>query len=394
MEPRLRILFTSLSCLIDPASGAAISVRTILRLLAERGHDVMAFSGGGFDKGQTPSANEMLRWSGFVRDETDDRWTLHDGPVKHVAHSVNVHKISKMGRDSVDKVTDHFQQVMKDFQPDVILTYGGTDYECTVRKLAKEGGIVSAFYLAHPGYKNTDVFQDVDVVFTDSHATQNLYQERLQLATTVIGKFVMKPDATRPAGAARHVTFINPSYSKGVTLFYRIAEMLQEMVPSLRFLVVESRADLGNIESGSGIPFSGMRNIRRIGLQSDMADVFSRTHTLLMPSFWHESGGRTAIEALSLGIPVLSANHGGLPEHLGDGAIRFDIPKPLQDMNRLIPPPSVALPWVSAISRLWTDPEFWQERSLAATTQWQVHAPDARLAIIEQRLKDLINAKD
>jgi glycosyltransferase involved in cell wall biosynthesis len=351
----------------------------------------MAFSGGGFDKGQKPSADEMLYWSGFNRDDIDDLWKFHDGPVTHVARALSVHKISKMGRAAVGEVTGHFQQIMKDFQPDVILTYGGTDYECTVRKLAKEAGIVSAFYLAHPGYKNTDVFQDVDVVFTDSNATQDLYQERLQLATTVIGKFVMKPNSSRPVGATRHVTFINPSYSKGVTLFFRIAEMLQEMMPSIRFLVVESRSDLGNIETACGIPFSEMRNIRRIGLQSDMADVFSRTHALLMPSFWHESGGRTAIEALSLGIPVLSSNHGGLPEHLGDGALRFDIPKPLQDMHRLIPPPSVALPWVTALSRLWTDPEFWQERSVAASTKWQDHAPDSRLSIIEHRLKDMIN---
>lgn len=106
-----------------------------------------------------------------------------------------------------------------------------------------------------------------------------------------------------------------------------------------------------------------------------------------------KAGGRTAIEALSLGIPVLSANHGGLPEHLGDGALLFDIPKPLQDSHQLIPPPSVALPWVTAISRLSTDPEFWLERSLAATAQWQNHAPDDRVSLIEQRLKDVTNAR-
>lgn len=388
----MRILFTSLSCLIDPASGAAISVRTILRLLADRGHQVLAFSGAGFDKAQKQSADQMLQWSGFKKDSSSDLWTFDDGPVRHCAKSVGVHKIGKMSRDTIGEITDRFRQLFEDFRPDVILTYGGTAYECGIRRLAKEASVVSAFYLAHPGYKDIEVFRDVDLVFTDSNATRDLYFQRFQLATTVIGKFVMKTDATRPEGAARHVTFINPSYSKGVTLFFRIAEMMQEMLPSLRFLVVESRADLGKIQSVSGIPFSEMRNIRRIGLQSDMKDVFSRTHVLLMPSYWHESGGRTAIEALSLGIPVLSANHGGLPEHLGDGAILFDIPKPLQEMHQLIPPPSVALPWASTISRLWTDSEFWQERSLAASAQWQKHSPDDRITMIEQALRDLVNA--
>ena len=389
----MRILFTSLSCLIDPASGAAISVRTILRLLSERGHDVMAFSAAGFDKGQKPSAEEMLRWSGFKLDRANDLWTLNDGGVVHLAHSVGVHSIRRMNDDTVKEATARFRQILDDFRPDAVLTYGATDYESNVRKLLKEAGIASAFYLAHPGYKSHDAFENVDVVFTDSRATHDLYRERLQLETTVIGKFVMKPDASRPKGNMRHVTFINPSYSKGVTLFYRIAEMLSEMQPSLKFLVVESRSNLDKIQSSSGLPFSQLRNIRRIGLQSDMKDVFSRTHVLIMPSFWHESGGRTAIEALSLGIPVLSANHGGLPEHLGDGALLFDIPKPLQDSHQLIPPPSVALPWVTAISRLSTDPEFWLERSLAATAQWQNHAPDDRVSLIEQRLKDVTNAR-
>jgi glycosyltransferase involved in cell wall biosynthesis len=389
----LRILFTSLSCLIDPASGAAISVRTILRLLAERGHEVMAFSGGGFDKGQKPSADEMLRWTGFTKNRTDDLWSFNDGAVRHFAYSNGVHQISKMGTEAIEGMMGRFNQVVKDFQPDAVLTYGATDYECKARKLLKKAGIVSAFYLAHPGYRNAEVFRDVDLVFTDSIATHDLYLERLQLATTVIGKFVMKPDATRPLGSARHVTFINPSYSKGVTLFFRIAELLNDMLPSLRFLVVESRANLDRIEASSGIPFSQMRNIRRIGLQSDMADVFSRTHVLIMPSYWHESGGRTAIEALSLGIPVLSANHGGLPEHLGEGAMLFDIPKPLQEMNQLIPPTSVALPWATAITKLWTDGDFWQERSFAAMAQWEKHSPNARLSLIEQSLTDLVNVR-
>jgi glycosyltransferase involved in cell wall biosynthesis len=186
---------------------------------------------------------------------------------------------------------------------------------------------------------------------------------------------------------------VNPSYHKGATLFYRIAEMMIATLPALKFLVVESRSNLDEIEESSGLPFSQMRNVRRIGMQSDMTEVFSRTHVLLMPSLWHESGGRIAIEALSLGIPVVSSNHGGLPEHLGVGAERIDVPQPLREDTRLIPPPSVAVPWVSALAQLWTDEDHWAERSAAATAQWKRHEPSERVAMIETQLKNLINAR-
>ncbi|MEO0916423.1 MAG: glycosyltransferase, partial [Pseudomonadota bacterium] len=234
---------------------------------------------------------------------------------------------------------------------------------------------------------------DVDLFLTDTKSTQSLYQERFDLESHVIGKFVTRPDVRRPAKAGRHVTFVNPAYPKGVTLFYRIAEMLHGMLPSLRFLVVESRGNLATVEAETGLPFSKMRNLRRIGLQADMTEVFARSHIVLMPSLWHESGSRTGVEAISLGIPVVCSNHGGFPELLADGALRIDVPDPLRKNNRLIPPPSVAVPWTSALARLWTDDAFWEERSAAALAQWQRYDPQGRIASVEAKLQEVADAR-
>ncbi|WP_322892163.1 glycosyltransferase [Yoonia sp. 76] len=353
----------------------------------------MAFSAGGFDSGQKPTPDEMLLWSGFSKDAGEALFRFDDGPVRHFACATATHQIVKMTSDDFALAAKSYAKVMRDFAPDVIITFGATAFEENIRQAAVLSGIVSAFYLAHPGYKDAEVFRNIDVILTDSMATQDLYWDRFQLRSTVIGKFIARPTARRPDKATRHVTFINPSYAKGVTLFYRIAEMMHVMLPSLRFLVVESRSDLQKVEKQSGIPFSQMRNIRRIGLQTDMAAVFSRTHVLIMPSLWHESGGRAAIEAISLGIPVLCSNHGGLPEHLGEGALRFDVPEPLRNTHQLIPPPSVALPWASALARLWAEPDYWQERSNAAHAQWAHHAPDGRLQLIEKTFQDCLDAR-
>jgi glycosyltransferase involved in cell wall biosynthesis len=275
-------------------------------------------------------------------------------------------------------------------KPDVILTYGYTNYEKVLRKIATARGIPLAFYLAHPGFKDPATFEDIDELLTDSKATQDLYVDRMDLASTVIGKFIERPNARKPTAKTKQITFVNPSYQKGVTLFYRIAEIMNQTLPTARFFVVESRMSLADVEEKSGLPFSGLRNIRSIGLQTDMADVYSRTSILLMPSVWHESGGRTAIEALSLGIPIVSSNHGGLPEHLGAGATRIDVPEQLRANPNLIPPASVALSWVSSLAKLWTDDDHWQQKSNDALEKWKDHEPSARLQLIESRLNAVI----
>jgi glycosyltransferase involved in cell wall biosynthesis len=387
----LRILFTSLSCLIDPGSGVAISVRTILRSLAARGHEVTAFSGACFDTAPKPSAVDMLSRNGFTPD--GECWRYDDGPVRHLAMPFHTTQLAKVDRAMIAALTQTAARMLDDIRPDIVISYGATPYETAVRSMAQQKGAASVFYLAHPGYKEQATFATADLVVTDSVATQDLYRARMGLDSLVIGKFIAAQNAPRPARQARHVTFVNPSYQKGVTLFFRIAEMMISTLPSLKFLVVESRTNLDEIEQQSGLPFAQMRNIRRIGLQADMAQVFGRTHVLLMPSLWHESGGRTAIEALSCAIPVVSANHGGLPEHLGDGAERIDVPQALRDDPRLIPPSSVALPWVNAIARLWTEPDHWAARSHAAALQWERHDPTARIAMLETVLLDLTRAR-
>src|SRR6185503_3147909 len=94
----------------------------------------------------------------------------------------------------------------------------------------------------------------------------------------------------------------------------------------------------------------------------DMGRVFGMTRILLMPSLWHESGGRAAIEALSLGIPVISTNRGGLPETLGNAAIMLPVGQSLIENPKLIPDAAEAMPWLEALTKLITDQQFYEER--------------------------------
>lgn len=386
----MRILFTALNCLADPASGAAISVRTILKLLGDRGHDVMAITSACFDRAPFATEPEMLRWLKF-RENDGGAWTLQDGPLTHVALPGGTTQVARMTSQEMTRVTHAALTQATAFAPDIVLTFGGTPFEIALRRGLKAGGAKLAFYLANPGYHDSAAFEGADVVLTDSFATQELYARRLGLSTEMIGKFIRRPTVTPTAGPG-FITFVNPSYEKGVTLFFRIVEMMRDVLPVARFMVVESRATLDRIESETGLPFSNFRSVRRIGLQSDMGEVFSRTKVLLMPSLWHESGGRTAIEALSLGIPVVASNHGGLAEHLGEGASLIRVPDPLRATPRLIPPQSVALPWVTTLSALWSDAEFHAEKAAAAAAQWAHHDPTQRVDRLDALLAHVVGA--
>jgi len=385
----MRILFISLSCLSDPSSGAAISVRTILQLLAEQGCSVSTFTTACFDKAPAPTPEASLKVNGFRRDAETGLWKNASNGITQIALPVGVTHAANVTADHCKQLETSAKTYIQEWQPDILIGYGASRYEMSLRAFAKEKGIGTVFYLANPNYKSTKSFEHSDLIITDSNATAALYSERLGLEALNVGKFISRPRIQPRPNRDKMITFVNPSLNKGAVFFYRIAEMMNTILPTMRFLVVESRATLEQHHKRLGIPFLSLANVRRVGLQTDMGEVFSRTHTLLMPSLWHESGARTAIEAISLGIPVVASSVGGIPEHLGEGAMQINVPQKYRDNHSLVPPPSVVLPWINALSQLWTDEEYWEERSEAALLQWQNHDPSERVQLLKSQLKSL-----
>ena len=186
------------------------------------------------------------------------------------------------------------------------------------------------------------------------------------------------------------VTFVNPAPEKGVTLFFRIAELAANILPHVNFLVVESRATLHDAERRVGIPFSQMPNVRRIGLQSNLSAVLARTRILLFPSLLPESGGRIALEACALGIPVVASNRGGLPEVLGGAGILIEPPKPLWKNHWLIPPIGEAVPWVESLRRLISEPDVYVAFQKRALNRWDVFSHGSGVEPLISHLQNLI----
>jgi hypothetical protein len=117
--------------------------------------------------------------------------------------------------------------------------------------------------------------------------------------------------ATKPGEA---ITLINCNPEKGG----RVLEALARRMPDQQFLAVKGAygeqilPDLPNVEIVDHVRGEDMR-----------AKVYGRTKMLLMPSSY-ESWGRAGVEALASGIPVVAHPTPGLCESLGEGGVFVD----------------------------------------------------------------------
>lgn len=74
--------------------------------------------------------------------------------------------------------------------------------------------------------------------------------------------------------------------------------------------------------------------IRFHGRVEDVANPMSAMDIVLMPSLWEEALGFSAMEALSLGKPIVASRSGGLPELVEDGVTGFIVEK--RDVDGLV----------------------------------------------------------
>ena len=163
---------------------------------------------------------------------------------------------------------------------------------------------------------------------------------------------------------SRHyVTLVNCDPDKGGEILVKIAKAM----PSVEFLGV-----LG----GYGHQFveKGIPNLRYMKNTPDPSKFYSQTDIILMPSYY-ESWGRVAVEAMSLGIPVIAHPTPGLKESLGDAGLFANRDSIDQ--------------WVRLIDKLKTDPWFYGLKSAEGRVRARHLDPAPQLKEIESWLKSL-----
>ncbi|WP_179401927.1 glycosyltransferase family 4 protein [Burkholderia guangdongensis] len=388
----MRVGFLSMTALIDPASGASQSILTMLRALAERGVQCHALSGTCFDsphgqqlpaflegQGLTPGALRQggpLVWRGSVQ-----------GVAVHMMHVQSQHRMTATAIEELN-FRDLAESWLRQTKPDVIIAFGGFVLDMELMRQAQRHGAAVVFYLANGNYARLQTFEPVDLVITNSASTAALYRSRLQLTAHNVGLFVDSRPQESPLADRRYVTFVNPQPEKGVTLFLALLQRAARECPDMRFLVVESRAELLPAIRKLGLPEQLLDKVERVPRQTSLKPIYAQTRILLMPSFWFEAAGRVLIEATSNGIPVIAANRGGIPETLAGGGVVLDIPEACIKDHWQVPDERTVDAWWSHLKRLWEDADAYAHACTTASTAARSHALDVKV----QRLLTLLHA--
>ena len=150
----------------------------------------------------------------------------------------------------------------------------------------------------------------------------------------------------------RRVTLVNMSAPKGAHTFWRVAERM----PDVQFL---------GVRGGYGEQVHGKRkNVQLMDPTPTVVDVYRQTRVLLMPSAY-ETWGRTGMEAMASGIPVIAHPASGLVESLGDAGIFVD----RDDIDG----------WERELRRLMSSQQAWREASERARARAEAFDPLAQL---------------
>lgn len=162
----------------------------------------------------------------------------------------------------------------------------------------------------------------------------------------------------------RYITLINLNENKGGHIFHDIARAM----PNKQFLGVLGSYDKQVTQE--------LPNVTYIANSPDILKAYRQTRILLMPSEY-ESWGRTATEAMSSGIPVISTGGEGLRENCGKAGIYVN------DRNNI-------KEWVEAITRL-DDEKAYAAASKKAKARSRDHDPRETLDRFEPWLREKVN---
>ena len=376
-----------------------------MECLSRRGFDVEAITGTvlglseAFDpcswliaRGLAPESRGGGSWSVDARGLRADvppheHLTLKSVPVTlHRSAMTQPHEPDDNEREDFLRL---FQDVLQRFRPDVLINYGGDALAHQIRTQARAAGAVVVFALHNFNYHSVSAFATVDAVIVPSQLAADHYRKTLGLDCTVLPNLIDGDRARARERDPRYVTFVNPSFEKGVFVFARIADEVGKRRPEIPLLVVEGRGTETTL-ADCGLDLRMHGNVHLMGHTPDPRQFWSVTRVCLLPSLWWENQPLVAVEALVNGIPVIGSDRGGIPEALGDAGIVLPLPERLTPASRSVPEAEEVAPWIEAVIRLWDDREFYaehQRRALAESRRWSPEVLEPRYARFFEELR-------
>ncbi|HEY9748345.1 MAG TPA: glycosyltransferase, partial [Allocoleopsis sp.] len=197
-------------------------------------------------------------------------------------------------------------------------------------------------------------------------------------------KFTFTPRQPDADGCIRLVTIARLVEKKGIEYGIRAVAQLAETYPNLEYHVVGDgplRDTLSDLIQNLGV----QNRVKLLGWKQDqeVLEILNQAHILLAPSVTSQDGDQEGIpvalmEAMAMGLPVISTFHSGIPELIEHGSSGFLVPE--RDADTL----------ASKLSYLMEHPELWPQMGHAGRsyveTHYNIHQLNDRLVEIYQQL--------
>lgn len=244
---------------------------------------------------------------------------------------------------------EHVAQVVKQFQPDVIVVQGGADVVALL-EAALQLQIPVFYYIHTPDTLALPPALSADrnlFFMTNSLFTASVHRE--QVVSAVVRPLIKRENYATVSDRSA-VVFINPAPHKGLEVVLGLAAGR----PDVTFIFVVNRSS-GIATLQEKVDLTRYPNIQLLGPLSDMRQAYSKARLILAPSQWVETWGRIATEAHFSGIPVLASDRGGLPEAVGPGGV-------------CIAAEADGSTWLAAFAKIWDDPVLYEELVVASRT--------------------------
>lgn len=366
----MQVLLVAHNLYVEPTSGAARSVRTIMEWLHDGGHDCHAVTSGRHDASHAPDLRAHHDNLGVPT-----ALSFEPGPrpsVRYTLEGVDVLAIETRHTTRESEDDDGNRQFAEAIaaalgrRPDVVFAYGGHPTVLAALASAHRQGARTIYTVRAWGYDHPRFFENADRVLTNSSISVQRHHDRLGLRADWLPSPLTWSEILAPEESRGFVTIVNPSPHKGAYLFARLADMLGATRPDIPILVIQSERNAADLAAIPGLDLARHESIMVSPPLARPSDIYALTRILLVPSLFAEPFGRVAAEAMINGILPLVSTRSALPETVGPGGIVLPVPDWLLPNTRMLPSEAEVQPWFDAVTRLWDDPAQYAAASTAA----------------------------